>query len=128
MATTTRRAFLLSAAAVSVGCVARGTEAPIGAVASVRQPIVGQSWRYAKHDFFTGAIVDNQIVDRVTAVGQTIQIESHSEAAPEGPVRYPSWDAPWREKYLHDSPAAAASLQRDFFRLLAHQICIDHAV
>ena len=106
MAATTRRAFLLSAAAVSVGCVARGTEAPSGA-ASVRQPGVGQTWRYAKHDFFTGAIVDIQ-VDRVTAVGQSIQIESHSEATPERPVRYPSWGATWWQQYMgHDSPAAS---------------------
>ena len=68
----------LSAAAVSVGCAARGTEALVGA-ASVRQPTVGQTWQYAKHDFFTGAIVESQ-VDRVSAMGQSIQIESHSEA------------------------------------------------
>jgi hypothetical protein len=111
MATTTRRAFLLSAAAVSVGCVPRGTEAPIGAAASVRRPTVGQTWRYAKHDFFTGAIVDTQ-VDLVTAVGQTIQIESHSETTTERPVRYPSWDARWWQKYLgQDSPAAAVPME-----------------
>ncbi len=106
MAATTRRAFLLSAAAVSVGCVARGTEALSGA-ASVRQPGVGQTWQYAKHDFFTGAIVDIQ-VDRVTAVGLSIQIESHSEATTERHVRYPSWGATWWQKYVgHDSPAAS---------------------
>jgi hypothetical protein len=111
MTTTTRRVFLLSAAAVSVGFAGRGTDAPIGAIAGVRQPTVGQTWRYAKHDFFTGAIVDTQ-VDRVTAVGQSVQIESHSETAPEGPVRYPSWDATWRQKHLgHDSPAAAVPLE-----------------
>lgn len=106
MAATTRRAFLLSAAAVSVGCVARGTEALVGA-ASVRQPTVGQTWQYAKHDFFTGAIVDTQ-VDRVSAMGQAIQIESHSEATTERPVRYPSWGATWWQKYVgHDSSTVA---------------------
>ena len=103
----TRRAFLLSAAAVAVGRVARGTtaQAPTGAAAKVRQPAVGQSWRYAKHDFFTGAMVDTQ-VDRVSAVGQTVEIESHSEATKDTPVKYPSWGAAWRQKYMgHDGRA-----------------------
>jgi hypothetical protein len=107
MTTITRRAFLLSAAAVSAGCVTRGTEAPIGAAASVRQPTVGQTWRYAKHDFFTGTIVDTQ-VDLVTAVGETIQIESHSETTTGRPVRYPSWGATWWQQYMGlDSPVTA---------------------
>jgi len=112
MATTTRRGFLLSAAAVPIGCCARGmAEAPIHAAASVRQPAVGQSWRYARHDYFTRSLVNTQ-VDRVTAVGQTIQIESQSETAPVGPVKYPSWDATWRQKYLgHDSPDAAVPME-----------------
>jgi hypothetical protein len=109
MVIATRRAFLLSAAAVAVGRVARGTaaEAPMGAVAAVRQPAVGQSWRYAKHDFFTRAMVDTQ-VDRVSAVGQTIEIESHSETTGNTPIMYPSWGwgATWWQKYMgHDRPA-----------------------
>jgi hypothetical protein len=104
MATTTRRAFLLSAAAVSVGCVARGTEALIGA-ASVRQPAVGQSWRYAKHDYFTGAMVGTQL-DRVTSVGQSVQLQSRSEATMDRPITYPSWGAAWWQKYMgHNGPA-----------------------
>lgn len=106
MAIATRRAFLLSAAAVAVGRVARGTtsEAPMGAATKVRQPAVGQSWRYAKHDFFTGAMVDTQ-VDRVSAVSQTIAIESHSETTKDTPIVYPSWGATWSQKYMgHDRP------------------------
>jgi hypothetical protein len=107
MVIATRRAFLLSAAAVAVGRVARGTtaEAPMDAAAKVRQPAVGQSWRYAKHDFFTRAMVDTQ-VDRVSAVGQTIEIESHSETTKNSPIMYPSWGAAWRQKYMgHERPA-----------------------
>ena len=97
----TRRSFLLSSGALSVGCVARGatTEAPIGAAAKIRQPAVGQSWTYAKHDFFTGAMVDTQ-VDSVSAIGQTIEITSHTETAPNYPIAYPSWGAGWLHRYL----------------------------
>jgi len=40
--------------------------------------MTGQTWRYAKHDLFTGALLDTQ-VDRVSAVERTIDIESHTE-------------------------------------------------
>lgn len=46
---------------------------------TVRQPVVGQSWRYAKHDLFTGAVVDTQD-DVVAAVGSTIDIHSSTES------------------------------------------------
>jgi len=120
MAATTRRAFLLSAAAVSVGCAVRGTQASIAAGASIRQPAVGQSWRYAKHDYFTGAMVGTQL-DRVSAAGQSIQIESHSDATTERSVRYPSWGATWWQKYMgHDSPAVAdpREIQQPWGRVL----------
>ena len=92
MVTATRRTFLLSTAAAAVVRVAHGnaSETSIGAGAKVRQPAVGQTWRYAKHDFFTGALVDTQ-VDRVSAVGRTIEIESHSETTQDTPIKYPSW-------------------------------------
>jgi hypothetical protein len=102
----TRRAFLLSAAAAAAVRVAHGnaSEAPIGAAAKVRQPAVGQSWRYAKHDFFTGALVDTQL-DRVSGVGQTTEIESHSETTQDAPITYPSWGTAWWQKYMgHDRP------------------------
>jgi hypothetical protein len=107
MAILTRRCFLLSGAALSVGCVGRGTVAmaPMGAAARVRQPAVDQTWRYARYDLVTGLPVDTQI-DRVSAVGQIIEIESHSEATKDEPIKYPSWGAPWQHKYLvRDTPA-----------------------
>ena len=91
MAISTRREFILLAGAVSVGCVARGTtaSAPSDPPPVVRAPAVGQSWRYAKHDYFTGSIVDTQI-DRVTKIGGSVEIESRSEAAGDKPIQYPS--------------------------------------
>lgn len=105
MAVTSRRDFLLTAAAVPFGCAAFGTsEEPAGTTGTVRPPEVGQSWRYAKHDFFTGAMVDTQ-VDRVSAVGHTVEIESHSEENPEEPVRYPSWGSKWLHPPTNGEPA-----------------------
>jgi len=98
----TRRSFLLSAAAVPLAYAAPATtDAPAGTAATVRQPEVGQSWRYAKHDFFTGAMVDTQL-DRVSAVGQTIEIESRSEMHQDEPVAYPSWGAPGSRKSMRN--------------------------
>ena len=79
MAHVTRRFFLLSSAAWSVGCATRrsGTDAAAQAARSVREPVVGQSWRYAKHDIFTHAVVDDQ-VDRVAAVDHSV--ENHERA------------------------------------------------
>jgi hypothetical protein len=102
-----RRCFVLSTAVLALGCVVRGTRAnaPVGAAATVRQPVVNQSWRYAKHDLVTGTIVDTQI-DRVSAVGQSIEIESHSDTIKGEPVRYPSWGTSWLKKHTHrDTPA-----------------------
>jgi hypothetical protein len=107
MVIVTRRNFLLSTVALSVGCAERGTvpSAPIGADAKVRPPAVGQSWAYAKHDYFTGEVVDTQ-VERVSAVGQTIEIMSHSETAQDEPITYPSWGSSWVRKYMgNDRPA-----------------------
>ena len=79
--------------------------APIGAAAIVRQPAVDQSWRYARYDLVTGLPVDIQI-DRVSAVGRSIEIESHSEATKDEPVRYPPWGAAWQHRFLvRDTPA-----------------------
>ncbi len=105
MAILTRRELLLSAAALSIAGAGRETTAgERGAGAKVREPAVGQSWRYARHDFVTGAMVDTQ-VDRVSAVGQSIEIESHSETK-DAPITYPSWGASWLQKYMsRDRPA-----------------------
>ena len=101
MVIVTRRNFLLSAAALSVSCAERGTvtRAAIGAAAQVRPPAVGQSWAYAKHDYFTGAIVDTQI-DRVKAVGESIVVASHSETTGDVSRAYPFWSDNWWHKYM----------------------------
>lgn len=106
MTISTRRDFLYLAAAASVSCVARGTDTPTpgGAAPVVRSPALGQSWRYAKHDYITGEVVDTQI-DRVSKIGQSIEIESRSETAEDKPITYPSWGENWRQKYM---PADAA--------------------
>ena len=59
--------------------------------------MLGQSWRYAKHDVYTGNVVDNQ-VDRVTAVDHTVEIESINEAIPEDAKA--SWGTSLLRKYV----------------------------
>lgn len=101
MAISTRREFILLAGAVSVGCVARGTTtpAPSGPPSGVRAPAMGQSWTYAKHDYFTGAIVDTQ-TDRVSKIGTSVEIESRSESSGDKSITYPSWGERWWEEYM----------------------------
>ena len=103
MAISTRRDFIFCAAAVSVGCAARGikTQAPIDAAAlTVRPPAVGQSWRYAKHDYFTDKVIDNQI-DRVSKIGKSVEVESHWERTADKPITYPSWGDRWWHEYMN---------------------------
>jgi hypothetical protein len=110
MAISTRRDFLYLAAAASVGCAARKTQIPSpgGPPPSVRNPAVGQSWRYAKHDYFTGKLVDIQI-DRVSKIGRSIEIESRSERVADKPITLPSWDDSWWQEYMDsDAPVAPA--------------------
>jgi hypothetical protein len=99
MANVTRRYFLLSSAALSVGCTMRRSEvAPRDASSpTVRPPAVGQSWRYAKHDIYTHTLVDDEI-DRVAAVGRTIDIDSRSEAEKKNVDA--KWGTPWLRKYI----------------------------
>jgi hypothetical protein len=110
MVQVTRRSFLLSAAALSAGCASRRHDAaqPQAPAPSVRQPAVGQSWRYAKHDYYTGKVIDDQI-DRITAVGGTVDIDSRSEAASAAKTDRSSWGSSWLSKYVphHDSPDSA---------------------
>jgi len=76
MAHVTRRFFLLSSAALSVGCAVRApADATAPAAQNVRQPVPGQSWRYAKSDIFTRKVVDEQL-DRVDTVDHTVEIGS----------------------------------------------------
>ena len=107
MARQSRRHFLLSSAALSVGALPRGgvANARIGAEAKVRLPAVGQSWRYAKHERLNGALVDTE-VDSLSIVGHLIEIQTQSELN-QGKFRpYPSWGSRLLEKYgTHDGQA-----------------------
>lgn len=104
MRTLTRRSFLIASAALPVGCAAnRMGGGSVDSAPRARPPATGQTWRYAKHDLFTGAVVDTQ-VDRVTSVDPTIEIDSHTEgdtdtAASAGA----SW---WRKLFGHAKSAA----------------------
>jgi hypothetical protein len=60
---------------------------------------VGQSWRYAKHDYFTGFIVDTQI-DRVSKIGESVEIESRSETSADKLITYPFWGQRWWQEYM----------------------------
>lgn len=108
MALSTRRDFIFLAAGASFGCVARGTKvpAPGGLASVVRAPAVGQSWRYAKHDYFTGKLIDTQM-DRVSKIGQSVEVESRSETAEDRPITFPSWGESW---WRDNMPAAAARI------------------
>jgi hypothetical protein len=106
MAMSTRRDFIFLAATASVGCVARGTKSSAPSAPIVRAPAVGQSWRYAKHNYFTGKVVDTQI-DRVTKIGTSIEIESHSEKGGDKPITLPSWGESWWQEYMGTDTAIA---------------------
>lgn len=95
MARVTRRFFLLSSAALSVGCAAR---APSETAPSARRPVVGQSWRYSKQDLFTQAQLDYQL-DRVAAVDRTVEIASSSEAVKAQSSAGSSWGTDILQKY-----------------------------
>lgn len=111
MALSTRRDFLYLAAAASVGCVARGadTPAPRAAAPAVRPPAMGQSWRYAKHDYITGELLDTQI-DRVSKIGQSVEIESLSETGENRALTYPSWGESWWRQYMNGDAARIGGL------------------
>jgi len=101
MVQVTRRFFLLSSAALSAGC-AMGKPAADGAVQAaqnVRQPAAGQTWRYAKHNFYTRREVDEEL-DRVAAVNSSVKIDSsYKSAAKERPVPT-GWGAELLRKYI----------------------------
>jgi hypothetical protein len=101
MARVTRRFFLLSSVALSVGCTNRHSAVAERAAPAqpVRQPAVGQSWRYAKHDFYTRALIDDQI-DRVAAVDHTVDIDSSSEVAKSKDTAPAQWGSAWLSKYI----------------------------
>jgi len=97
----TRRRFLTAAAALTTGCAGRGmsASAPEGGESHVRGPAVDQFWRYARHDYFTGLVIDTQ-TDRVSAVGQVIEVASTSDSGNGRPAVNGSWGGPWLQQYL----------------------------
>ncbi len=101
MAHVTRRFFLLSSAALSAGCAfakPRADATPTAAQ-NVRQPVAGQSWRYAKHNIYTRSLVDEQ-VDRVATVNSSVEIDSsYKSAAKERPAPT-GWGADLLRKYI----------------------------
>jgi hypothetical protein len=110
MAKSTRREFIFLAAAASAGCVARGSKIPETSSPApvVRAPAVGQSWRYAKHDYFRGKVVDIQ-VDRVSKISNSVQVESHSERAGDHSITLPSWGDSWWQEYMGNEASVAAA-------------------
>jgi len=123
MVQVTRRSFLLSAAAFSAGCASRGHGAAQPTPATgARQPAVGQSWRYAKHDLYSRKLVDDQ-TDRITAVGTTVDIDSQSEAVAASKTERPSWGSSWLSKYVPhpDTPpdrALPSEIQQPWGKIL----------
>jgi hypothetical protein len=96
----TRRLFLLSSAAVPVACsLNRGATDSAATAAAVRRPQLGQSWRYAKHDVFTRAVVQTQ-VDEVAAVDGSIEISSRTEGDA-GADNTQTASKSWWRKYFH---------------------------
>jgi hypothetical protein len=100
----TRRSLLLSTAALSLGCAARQSRpgAPGNEDVLVRPPELGQSWRYAQFDYFTGERLDTQR-DQVVSIGDTIKVKSEFEREKVDPVQYPSWGKAWWQKYVNAS-------------------------
>ncbi len=73
--------------------------APQSGEPHVRGPAVGQFWRYARHDYFTGLVIDTQI-DRVSAVGQVVEVESTSDSGDDRQAAKGGWGGPWLHQYL----------------------------
>jgi hypothetical protein len=110
MARVTRRFFLLSSAALSVGCAARGPSPDSAAAPAqkIRQPVVGQSWRYAKHDLYTHAIIYDE-VDRLASIDRYIEIDSSNQAHSRENDAKASWGGSLLRKFTghRDRPAGA---------------------
>jgi hypothetical protein len=74
---------------------------------NVRQPVQGQSWRYARHDIYTRSVVDEQ-VDQVGAVDHTVEIDSSFEAARANAK--PGWGAALLKKYTGHKASPGGTL------------------
>jgi hypothetical protein len=107
----TRRFFLLSSAAVSAGCAGRGAtnDAAPSSATSARRPVVGQSWRYAQRDLFTGALLFNQL-DRVVTVDHNIVIDSNVEPPKDDNAGHSAWGSEFLRKYAGRRDKAGAAL------------------
>ena len=99
MMRTSRRDFLLAAAAASGMARGSSTRGALDPASPIRPPLLGQSWRYARHDYVTGAMLDTQI-DRLAAIGKSIVIESTTEGAEAAPITYPSLGDGWWRQYM----------------------------
>jgi len=107
LSTMSRRAFLVGSAALPLGCAvgrAPPTSSATADAATVRPPAVGQSWRYAKHDLFTRALVDTED-HRVASVGETVVISDETEATAAGTAG----SLAWLKKYF-SRPSGARAL------------------
>jgi hypothetical protein len=110
MVRVTRRVFLMSCAALSAGCATRrpapGAGVPVAQ--KVRQPAVGQTWRYTKRDLYTHAVVYDE-VDRVAAIDRYIEIESSNEAMGHEHTGKASWGSALLRKFAgrRERPAGA---------------------
>lgn len=69
--------------------------------------MVGQSWRYAKHDLFTGALVDTQD-DQIASMGRTVEINSRTESDKDERAA-PTGSLSWLRKYF-DHPRTGGPL------------------
>ena len=95
------RVYIVSWCGVGWMCSPRNQNtAPSGPPPVVRAPAAGQSWRYAKHDYFTRSIVDTQI-DRVSKIVESVEIESRSETAEDKPITgILPWGESWWKEYM----------------------------
>ena len=111
MAHVTRRFFLLSSAALSAGCVIgqpRADETAPSAL-NVRPPVAGQSWRYAKHDFYSRRVVDEQ-VDQIATVNGSVEIDSSYKSAARERPPPTGWGADFLRKYVAQPQAHTGEL------------------
>ena len=75
----------------------------------VRLPEVGQAWRYAQFDYFTGERVDTQL-DQVVAVGETIKVRSDFERSKRETSVHPTWNNSWWQKHMTtEGPGASVT-------------------
>ncbi len=109
MSQVTRRFFLLSSAALSIGCaVRRPATVAASSTPGVRQPAIGQMWRYSQYDLFTRALVVNQ-VDRVNAISSNVEIASSTEPVKDQSGAGSRWGTDFLRRYVahRDKPAGA---------------------